>query len=116
MGRVEFTFIDTDDHVTHVVVRGRLDQANATRLESELGHINARRQPVLMELRDVEFIASIAIGLLAVCAQGLARCDCRMVLVAPSSLVERALRSTRADQLIPIAADLEHARALLASG
>lgn len=111
---MEFTIVESGDDLVHVVVSGRLDLSQAGDFEKELKRISARELPVVMDLSGVDAIASLVIGMLVVCAQGPTRRERRVVLIHPSPLVEKVLRTTKVDQVLPIVADLGQARALFA--
>ena len=73
----------------------------------------SRKKPTLLDLSEVEFIASLAIGLLVACAQSLTGQGHRMVILRPQELVERALKSPNVHLLIPITDDHDEALQLL---
>ena len=111
---MEFETIESNDQLTVVALRGRLDVARATALEIELNRLSARRLSVIMDLGGVDFIASLVIGQIVAFARGLARWDCRLVLVRPTPVVDKVLRTTGIDRIIAIVDDEEQARALVA--
>jgi len=112
---LEFTIVESGDDLIHVVVSGRLDLSHAADFEKELKRISARGLPMVLDLSGVDAIASLVIGMLVVCAQGLSRRERRVVLIHPSPLVEKVLRTTKVDQVLPIAADVAQARVLMAT-
>jgi anti-anti-sigma factor len=111
---LEITIVESGENLIHVVVSGRLDLPHAGEFEKELKRISARQLPMVIDLSRVDAIASLVIGMLVVCAQGPTRRERRVVLVHPSPLVEKVLRTTKVDQVLPIAADVEQARAMMA--
>jgi anti-anti-sigma factor len=111
---LEITIVESGENLIHVVVSGRLDLSHAGEFEKELKRISARQLPMVIDLSRVDAIASLVIGMLVVCAQGPTRRERRVVLVHPSPLVEKVLRTTKVDQVLPIAADVEQARAMMA--
>jgi len=106
--------VESGDDLIHVVVSGRLDLSHSGDFEKELKRISARQLPMVIDLSGVDAIASLVIGMLVVCAQGPTRRERRVVLMHPSPLVEKVLRTTKVDQVLPIAADVEQARAMMA--
>jgi anti-anti-sigma factor len=112
---LEFTTMESGEDLIHVVVKGRLDLSHAVEFEKELKRISARQLPMVIDLGGVDAIASLVIGMLVVCAQGPTRRGRRVVLLHPSPLVEKVLRTTKVDMVLPIAADVEQARAMMAN-
>jgi anti-sigma B factor antagonist len=114
---VELTAVRLDPDVTHLALAGRMDAAGMQGVEVKFtGYTAARRKPTLVDLSRVEFIASLGIGMLVSCAKALQRHGVPMVLLNPSDPVEKVLRTTGIDQVIPIVHDLEEGFRLLAPG
>lgn len=111
---MEFDIIESSDKLTLVALRGRLDVVRAAALEIELNRLSARRLSVIMDLGGVDFIASLVIGQIVTFARGLVRWNCRLVLVRPTPVVDKVLRTTGIDRIIVIVDDPEQARALIA--
>jgi len=61
----------------------------------------------------VPFMASLGMGLLVQVARTLAGDGRKVVLLAPTDMVATALRTSRLDAVMPIAADLDAAHAHL---
>jgi len=75
----------------------------------------ARRKPVIVDLTQVEFLSSMGVRMLLSAAKALQRAGVRMVLVASGQVVTTALTHSAIDELIPVAADVDGARALLSN-
>lgn len=101
--------------VTQVALKGQLDTQGVDRIETRLTAILARGGHGIIDLSEVTFLASLGIRLLITIAKTMDRRGGRLVLVVPRSLVEQALRHSSLDEIIPVAPDVESARALLAS-
>jgi len=106
-----------DEVLTHLALAGKLDaagiQGNDIRFS---GYTAARRKPTLVDLSQVEFIASLGVGMLVACAKALQRHGAKMVLLNPSEPVEKVLTTLGIDQVIPIAHSLDEGLSLLAAG
>ena len=74
----------------------------------------ARHRPAIVDLSAVEYMASLAMGMIVRAARSLRRQhQAGMVLVNPQEQVERALRNAQIDGITPIARDREEALRLL---
>jgi anti-anti-sigma factor len=112
---VKINEVRLDHQITHLALVGRLDAAGlqATNIKFH-GYTAARRKPTLVDMSQVEFIASLGIGMLISCAQSLQRHRAKMVLVNPVGIVAEALHAVGIDQVIPIANSVEDGVRLLA--
>jgi anti-sigma B factor antagonist len=111
---VQINEVRLDQNITHVALSGRLDAAGLHAVDIKFhGYTAARRKPALVDMSQVEFIASLAMGMLISCAKSLQRHGAKMVLLNPTGLVEEALKAVGIDQVIPIAHSMEDAMRLL---
>jgi len=113
---MQITEIRLDQDITHLALIGKLDaagmQGNDIRFS---GFTAARRRPTLVDLSQLEFIASLGVGMLISSAKALQRHGAKMVLLSPSDSVEKVLKTLGIDQVIPIAHSLDEGLRLLAS-
>src|SRR5262245_32998196 len=108
------TEIRVDNEITHIGLVGKLDIVGLHSLDLKFhGYTAARRKPTLVDLSQLEFIASLGMGMLVACAKSLQRHGTKMVLLSPTAFVEEALRAVGIDQVIPIAHSLEEGKRLL---
>jgi anti-anti-sigma factor len=106
--------IEASDALTHLAVSGRLDVAGVNAVELQFTtQATARRKNTLVDLSELEFIASLGMGMLVGTAKALHAHNLRLVIVAPRQLVERALRASSLDEVMPIAKDRDEAMGLL---
>jgi anti-anti-sigma factor len=111
---VQIHEIRLDEALTHIALIGRLDIAGLHATDVKFhGYTAARRRPTLVDMSQVEFIASLGMGMLISCAKSLQRFGVKMVLLNPKGLVEEALKAVGIDQVIPIAYSMEDAQRLL---
>lgn len=107
---------DRTDGITEVALVGRLDLNGIHAIDLKFHAVTAaRKQPTIVDLRALEYIASLGMGLLISCAQSLQRKGYRMVLSGAHSTVDLALRTAGIDQAIPMVADIDAAEHLLAN-
>ena len=104
---------DREDGISQVALVGKLDVGGLRDVESEFRLITATLQrPTIVDLSDLEYIASLGMGLLITCAQNLHRGGKPMVLVGAHGDVDTALRTAGIDQAIPMVDDLDEAVAI----
>ena len=98
---------------TLIGLAGRLDTAGVDRVEVQLNASLPRDRHAVIDLSGVSFLASMGIRMLISAAKTLDRRGRRLVLIAPRPLVDQALRHSSIDDILPVAQDLEEARARL---
>jgi anti-sigma B factor antagonist len=112
---MEFTVVQTDDHRTFVKLTGSLDAVTVGRITLDFSrHVAMHRRTTIVDLSGVEFIASLAMGMLVTNARALQRFAAKMILANPGAVVERALRNAGIDEIIPIGHGPKELEALLA--
>ena len=111
---MHLTVSDRGDGVSHVALVGRLDLngLNAVNLTFH-GHTAARQQPAIVDLTQLEFIASLGLGMFIACAQALKHKGCKMVIVGAHGIVDATLRTTGLDRAIPMVQSLDEALRLI---
>lgn len=111
---MKLTIIPRKDDITHVALAGRLDVTAADDVSTQFHSvIAARGKPAIVDLTDLEFIASLGIGALMECAWVLRGKGQKMVLMNPQERVERTLRVVSVETVVPITASLDEAVAAL---
>jgi anti-anti-sigma factor len=111
---MQLTIIREDDSITHVALLGNLDVEGVNRIQDRFAFTTtSRRKATLVDVSQVSFIASLGMGMLVSAAKALQRNGAGMVLLAPSSMVLRALDAAGINRVIPIAAGEEEALQLL---
>jgi len=96
---------DLENGITKITLSGRLDVEGALKIDGEFNAIAERRKKVLVDLSDVTFIASLGIRTLITGAKATANNGGKMVLLDPQPNVEKVLRTSRVDTVIPITHD-----------
>lgn len=94
-----------------VVLSGRLDMLGVEEIALKLTSLTAIKPlPVILDLRDVSFLASIGIRSIISSARALDQKGGRMViLLGENELVKATLESTGIDDVIPMVTDAEQA-------
>ena len=96
---------DLGNGITKVTLSGRLDVEGALKIDNEFNTIAERKKKVLVDLSTVTFIASLGIRTLIMGAKATANNGGKMVLLDPQPNVEKVLRTSRVDTVIPITHD-----------
>ena len=114
---MEMQIAELENGITEVVLSGRLDMEGSAKIENVFTIATATdERPVLVDLADVEFIASIGMRVLVMNAKALDRRGGMMVLLNPQTQVREALEVAGIDVLIPIFDDRAAAETALESG
>lgn len=93
--------------ITKVTLSGRLDIEGALKIDNEFNTIVEDKKKVVVDLSEVAFIASLGIRTLITGAKATANHGGKMVLLNPQPNVERVLRTSRVDTVIPIIEDFK---------
>jgi anti-sigma B factor antagonist len=112
---MQFETTTLADDITRIALDGRLDIEGTQAIEQKFSFATTiRPAKIIVDLSGVTFLASIGIRLLVASARAQANRGGKMVLAAPSALVRNVLETAGIDQLIPLAADVDAARAVFA--
>ena len=98
---------ELENGITKVTLSGRLDVQGALKIDSEFNSIVQDKKRVVVDLSEVEFLASLGIRTLVTGAKATANNGGKMVLLNPQPNVERVLRTSGVDTVIPILEDLK---------
>ena len=111
---MELAVHDLDSGILQIDLSGRMDVNGTQQIDLKFTALTAtRKAQILVDLSNVTFIASIGLRTLISNAKAQKARGGRMVLYQPSDQVEQVLRATGIDTIIPIAHDIEAARAAL---
>jgi anti-anti-sigma factor len=110
---MQFSTEDMADGITKVVLDGRLDIAGAAVADLKMNVIAGSKISVLIDLQRVSFIGSMGLRTLVIPARTIQRRGGKVVLFAPTELVETVLRGSGVDAIFPIHHDVDDALAAL---
>lgn len=99
--------------IAKVILDGSLGIEGAEAIDLQMNVIAGSRKAVLVDLQKVSFIGSMALRALAAPARAIKARGGKMVLFGPNEMVERVLRTSGIDTLIPVHHDLQSALAAL---
>ena len=99
--------------VTRVILDGRLDIEGAAGIDLQMNVIAGSRKLVLLDLQKVSFIGSMGLRALVAPAQVMRSRGSKMVIFGPNEMVEKVLKTSGIDTLIPVHHELQSALAAL---
>jgi serine/threonine-protein kinase RsbW len=113
---MKMTILKRDDDITHVVLTGRLDTTGTEEISEVFSEATAAQErSAIIDLSEIEFLASRGIGLLFANGKRLMKTGYQLVLLNPKEMVESVLKTSRVDKVMPIAYDLDQAIQILQS-
>jgi anti-anti-sigma factor len=111
---MELQYSEVENNIRLIKLIGRLDISGVGVIENQFSEHSAGESPrVIVDLSDVEFLASIGIRLLTLSAKSIASRGGQMVLLNPKTDVKDVLDITGVPAIIPIYYDLKSAEAAL---
>jgi anti-anti-sigma factor len=99
--------------IARVILDGRLDIPGAQEIDLRMNVIAGSQKAVLLDLQKLSFIGSMGLRTLVVPAQAIRGRGGKVVLFAPNEMVEKVLRASSIETLIPIHHELQSAIAAL---
>jgi anti-sigma B factor antagonist len=93
---------ELDGGVTNVALRGRLDTLGAEAIDLRMSVIAGAKRAVVIDLSEVDFLASMGIRVLLTTAKAVQRKGGRLALITPEGNVLMVLKTAGMESLIPI--------------
>lgn len=103
---------ELDGGITRVALRGRFDTQGAESVDLPFSVIAGSKKAVVVDLSEVDFLASLGIRVLVTSAKAIGRKGGKLVIIAPEGNVLMVLQTAGMESLIPIFP--EHAAAIAA--
>jgi len=111
---MELQYNELDNNIRLINLTGTLDVVGVGKIETKFaGYCSGDNVRVLVDLSEVDFLASIGIRMLMLTAKSLASRGGRMVLLNPIPEVHNVLEITGIPGIIPIYSSLESAQTVL---
>lgn len=111
---MEMEITNLEGGVKLVKLTGRLDLKGTNEIDNKFTFsTSSGKNPVLVDMSEVEFLASIGMRMLLSNAKALVKRGSQMALLTPTPLVQDALVTAGFDELIPIFNDFDTAHAAL---
>src|SRR5215207_1995008 len=113
---MELQYSELDNNIRLIKLNGKLDIIGTGQIETQFaGYCGGENARLVVDLSDVEFLASIGIRLLTLTAKAVASRGGKMVLLNPNPDVHHVLDVTEIQAIVPIYSHLESAEAVLMS-
>jgi anti-sigma B factor antagonist len=111
---MELRYTEMDNGIRLIKLNGRLDTLGTGEIETKFaGFCSGENARVVVDLSEVDFLASIGIRLLTLTAKSLVSRGGRMVLLKPIPQVQNLLELSGMPAIIPIYSHLESAETIL---
>jgi anti-anti-sigma factor len=110
---MEITISDFSDLGKRVTLVGRLDIAGAGKIDVPLKELADSRTNIVVDMSEVDFIASLGMRSLVVAAKTLLRNARILILLNPTPLVADALTKAGLQTLLPMVQSESEAQVLL---
>ena len=111
---MELQYSEVEKNIRLIKLNGRLDIVGVGAIETKFsGYCSGENPRVIVDLSDVDFLASIGIRLLTLNAKSIASRGGRMVLLSPKADIRDVLEITGIPAIIPIHEGLKSAEAML---
>lgn len=108
---MDISFEQLPSGVALIRLKGRLDIMGAMKIDVQFAAVTAANRMVVVDLGEVEFLASMGLRTLIMGAKAMRSKSGRMVLYRPIPLVEEVLVTSGTATLIPVLHDLAEAEA-----
>jgi anti-anti-sigma factor len=99
--------------VTKVILEGRLDIDGAAAVDSQMNEIAGNCSAILVDLQGVSYLGSMGLRTLVGPARAMKRRGGKMVLFGPNEFVDKVLRASGINSMIPVHHELQSAMAAL---
>ncbi|MFY9643180.1 MAG: STAS domain-containing protein [Rhodomicrobium sp.] len=112
---MNFDTVELENGITKVVLSGRMDIEGASAVDLKFSVLAGAKKRIAVDLTDVSFMASMGIRTLMLSAKAAVNKGGKMVLVNPQPSVEKVLRTTGVDTIMPIVPTIDEASRILAA-
>ena len=112
---MDMTIEDLAGGARKAVLRGRMDFDGAAGIEAGLKAAAASAEGLVIDLAGVDFLASMGVRALMLCARTLSGRGRRVVLAAPQPNIAKVLHASGADEVMAVYDSPEAAAAALAA-
>jgi len=105
--------VELDGGITRVILDGRLDIEGAAAIDMRMNVIAGTKKAVIVDMERVSFLGSMGLRALVAPARAIKARGGKIVIFGPNELVEKVLKSSGVDTMIPIHYELQAAIAAL---
>jgi anti-sigma B factor antagonist len=104
---------EMDGGITKVALDGRLDIAGAALVDLKMNVVAGNAKKLLIDLQKVSFLGSMGLRSIVLPARSVLGRGGKVVLFAPTEMVESVIKTSGIDSLLPLHHDLNAAIAAL---
>ena len=104
---------EMDGGITRVELDGRMDITGAEAVDLKMNLIAGSAKKLLIDLQKVSFLGSMGLRSIVLPARAVISKGGKVVIYAPTEMVESVLKASNIDSLLPIHHDLAAATAAL---
>jgi anti-sigma B factor antagonist len=104
---------EMDGGITRVELDGRMDIGGAAAVDLKMNLIAGSAKKLLIDLEKVSFLGSMGLRSIVLPARAVLSKGGKVVIYAPTEMVESVLKASNIDSLLPIHHDLAAATAAL---
>src|ERR1700751_160709 len=105
--------VDLDGGITRVILDGRWDIEGAAAIDMRMNVIAGTKKAVIVDMEKVSFLGSMGLRALVAPARAIKARGGKIVIFGPNELVEKVLKSSGVDPMVPIHYELQAAIAAL---
>jgi anti-anti-sigma factor len=111
---MQLQYSELDNSIRLIKLTGKLDVTGTGEIETKFaGYCSGDKVRVVVDLSEVDYLASIGIRLLTLTAKSVTNRGGRMALIKPIPEVQRVLEITGIPAMIPVYSQLESAETVL---
>jgi anti-anti-sigma factor len=99
--------------ITKVVLDGRMDIAGAEAVDLKMNVIAGSKKLVLIDMQKVSFLGSMGLRTIFSTARTIKSRGGKLILFGPDETVEKVLKTSGVDALVPIHREIQSAMAAL---
>ena len=110
---MELSTHEMDGGITRVDLDGRMDISGAAAVDMKMNLIAGSAKKLLIDLQKVTFLGSMGLRSIVIPARAVLSKGGKVVLFAPTEMVESVLKASNIDTLLPVHHDLATAIAAL---
>jgi anti-anti-sigma factor len=106
---MELSTQEMEGGITRVELDGRLDIAGAAAVDMKMNLIAGSAKKLLIDLQKLSFLGSMGLRSIVLPARAVLSKGGKVVLFAPTEMVESVLKASNIDTLLPVRHDLASA-------
>lgn len=110
---MDWNLTDLENGLTKLTISGRMDITGTLKVDPVFAKAAEEKSNLIVDMTDVSFLASLGIRTLVMSTKTLAAKGGNLVLLGLQPGVEKVLKTSGLNTMIPIAADMKTAEAIL---